>query len=222
MAQGADNDNLARSATDVLRSSLSASPLQRDGNAALAPSEATIASPSEDTAATEASGDKTVQSSSNAEASPLAQGFKHVAHAMRENTAVQQSSVPPARSFAVSEAAELSSLGIGELNRPIPRLQVPVAKRDPGFASADRPADEPTFKYDAGSATSARPAGSPASSSHLFNSPIGGADRPEMSTDPFAKAVEASVRKPVTKQPGFVAGLIAASMAGAGLYLYLA
>ena len=118
----------------------------------------------------------------------------------------QQELTSPTGPIPNSHAIPVAALGISMPHRPIPagrsvELREPRVRRHPRRAEA--PAD----------------LGKPGSE-HLFNRPPG-ATRVQPEPSPMEKAINTKPRAPVTSQPGFLAGLVAALVCGGAFYSYL-
>lgn len=111
-----------------------------------------------------------------------------------------------------SNAIPISALGIAMPHRPTP------AVRRTALQPAPVPAPAQTR---ARARRRPRPADlGKQGSEHLFNRPPG-APAGQAEPSPMEKAINAKPRKPLTAQPGFVAGLASALVFGAAFYAYL-
>ena len=110
------------------------------------------------------------------------------------------------RSIPNTNAIPISALGIAVPQRPIPaEPQVGLQVRAPSAPA--RPRRKPADLGRQGS-------------EHLFNLPPRPA-RQQAEPSPMEKAINVKPRTPLTSQPGFVAGLVAALVSGGFMYGYL-
>ena len=118
----------------------------------------------------------------------------------------QQELTSPTAPIPNSHAIPVAALGISMPHRPIPAgrsvdLREPRVRRHPRRAEASA---------DLGKR----------GSEHLFNRQPG-STRVQPEPSPMEKAINTKPRAPVTSQPGFLAGLVAALVCGGAFYSYL-
>ncbi|MEM7747977.1 MAG: hypothetical protein AAF346_06965 [Pseudomonadota bacterium] len=116
--------------------------------------------------------------------------------------------IPGIPSIPSFDAVPIEVLGIATPHRPIPAAR--QTQIEP------RPVARPKTRRQSHSADLGKQG-----NAHLFNLPPNAAPAGQPEPSPMEQAINVKPRPPLTSQPGFLAGLVAALVCGGGYYSYL-